>query len=240
MRHLNNGTDHRHSKSCCDQSSPARRTINIRWEISLSPFHIYFEVTMMSTVPCSNTGKHDYVIWINHVTVTSHERHGVSGHGQLDCSFNRLLRPKQRKHQSSALYALMDPPVTRLVCCHTILQFKSLTEKFDFKWRHIWSNSLKHWGRAKMADIFQTTFLKARYWMKMYKFRLRFLGRLFLGVPALVQMITWRRAGDEPLTEPMMICLLTHICVTRPQWVKDCDVSQLLSTIQTSLRDRNI
>ena len=27
MRHLNNGTDHRHSKSCCDQNSPARRTI---------------------------------------------------------------------------------------------------------------------------------------------------------------------------------------------------------------------
>ena len=26
LRHLNNGTDHRHSKSCCDQSSPARRT----------------------------------------------------------------------------------------------------------------------------------------------------------------------------------------------------------------------
>ena len=27
VRHLNNGTDRRHSKSCCDQSSPARRTI---------------------------------------------------------------------------------------------------------------------------------------------------------------------------------------------------------------------
>ena len=27
MRHWNNGTDHRHSKSCCDKSSPARRTI---------------------------------------------------------------------------------------------------------------------------------------------------------------------------------------------------------------------
>ena len=26
VRHLNNGTDHRHSKSCCDKSSPARRT----------------------------------------------------------------------------------------------------------------------------------------------------------------------------------------------------------------------
>ena len=30
VRHLNNGTDHRHSKSCCDQSSPARRTINLK------------------------------------------------------------------------------------------------------------------------------------------------------------------------------------------------------------------
>ena len=147
--------------------------------------------------------------------------------------FQQVAEAQQRKHQSSALYALMDPPVTRLVCCHTIMQFKSLTEKFDFKWRHIWSNSLKHWGRAKMADIFQTTFLKALYWMKMYKFRLRFHGSLFLGVSALVQIITWRRAGDKPLSEPMMICLLTYICVTRPQWVKDGDVLQLLSTIQT-------
>ena len=28
VRHLNNGTDHRHSKSCRDKSSPARRTIS--------------------------------------------------------------------------------------------------------------------------------------------------------------------------------------------------------------------
>ena len=27
VRHLNDGTDHHHSKSCCDQSSPARRTM---------------------------------------------------------------------------------------------------------------------------------------------------------------------------------------------------------------------
>ena len=26
-------------------------------------------------------------------------------------------------------------------------------------------------------------------------------------------------AGDKPLSEPMMVNLLTHICVTRPQWV---------------------
>ena len=32
--------------------------------------------------------------------------------------------------------------------------------------------------------------------------------------------MAWRRPGDKPLSEPMMENLLTHICVTRPQWVK--------------------
>ena len=38
-------------------------------------------------------------------------------------------------------------------------------------------------------------------------------------IPALVQIMAWRRPGDKPLSEPMLVCLLTHICVTRPQWV---------------------
>ena len=39
-------------------------------------------------------------------------------------------------------------------------------------------------------------------------------------IPALVQIMAWCRPGDKPLSEPMMLRLLTHICVTRPQWVK--------------------
>ena len=38
--------------------------------------------------------------------------------------------------------------------------------------------------------------------------------------PALVQIMAWRRSGDKLLSEPVMVSLLTHICVTRPQWVK--------------------
>ena len=38
-------------------------------------------------------------------------------------------------------------------------------------------------------------------------------------IPALVQIMAWRRPGDKPISEPMMVSLLTHICVTRPQWV---------------------
>ena len=33
-------------------------------------------------------------------------------------------------------------------------------------------------------------------------------------IPALVQIMAWRRPGDKPLSEPMMVSLLTHICAT--------------------------
>ena len=84
---------------------------------------------------------------------------------------------------------------------------------------------LTHWGRDKMAAVSQTTHSNAFSWMKMLEFRLRFHWSLFLRVqinnnPALVQIMAWRRPGDKPLSEPMMVSLLTHICVTRPQWVK--------------------
>ena len=39
-------------------------------------------------------------------------------------------------------------------------------------------------------------------------------------IPALIQIMAWRRPGDKPLSEPMMVRLPTHMCVTRPQWVK--------------------
>ena len=35
----------------------------------------------------------------------------------------------------------------------------------------------------------------------------------------MVQKMAWRRPGDKPLSEPMLVILLTHICVTRSQWV---------------------
>ena len=41
-------------------------------------------------------------------------------------------------------------------------------------------------------------------------------------IRALVQMMAWRRIGDEPLSEPVIVILLTHICVTRPQWGNKC------------------
>ena len=67
-----------------------------------------------------------------------------------------------------------------------------------------WTSTLTHWGRDKMAAIFQTTFSNGFSWMKMYEFRLTFRW-------SLVQVMAWRRPGDKPLSEPMMVRLLTHL-----------------------------
>ena len=39
-------------------------------------------------------------------------------------------------------------------------------------------------------------------------------------ITALIQIMAWRRPGDKPISDPMMVILPTHICVTRPQWAK--------------------
>ena len=39
-----------------------------------------------------------------------------------------------------------------------------------------------HWGRDKMAAVFQTTFSNRFSWMKWYAFRLKFHWNLFVGV----------------------------------------------------------
>ena len=45
-------------------------------------------------------------------------------------------------------------------------------------------------------------------------------------IPALVQLMAWRHSGDKPLSEPMIVSLPTHICVTRPQWVNSSPLGQ--------------
>ena len=75
-----------------------------------------------------------------------------------------------------------------------------------------------------MTAISKTTFSNAFSWMKIYEFRLIYhifvpKGRIN-NIPSLVQIVAWRQWGDKPLSEQMMVSLLTQICVTRSQWVK--------------------
>ena len=74
-------------------------------------------------------------------------------------------------------------------------------------------------GRRFADDTFKCSFLNENVRI-LIKISLKFVPKGPINNnPALVQIMAWRRSGDKPLSEPMMVCLLTHICVTRPQWV---------------------
>ena len=69
------------------------------------------------------------------------------------------------------------------------------------------------------ADIFKWIFLNKNVWIPI-KISLKFVPQGPIdNIPALVQIMSWRRPGDKPLSGPMMVILPTHIYVTRPQWV---------------------
>ena len=55
--------------------------------------------------------------------------------------------------------------------------------------------------------------------MNLIKIPLKFVPRAPINnIPALVWIMAWRRSGTKPLSEPVMLSLLTHICVTRSRW----------------------
>ena len=79
---------------------------------------------------------------------------------------------------------------------------------------------LRQNGRHFPDDIFNCIFLNENAWISI-KISLKFVPKGPINkIPALVQIMAWRRSGDKPLSESMMVSLPTHICVTRPQWVK--------------------
>ena len=75
-------------------------------------------------------------------------------------------------------------------------------------------------ARKFPVDIFKCIFLNENVYI-LIKVSLRFVPKGPMNdIPALVQIMAWHWTGDKPLSEPMMLNLLTHICITRPHWDK--------------------
>ena len=82
-------------------------------------------------------------------------------------------------------------------------------------------------GRHFPDDIFKCIFLNENAWIST-KISVKFVPKGQINkIPSLVQIMAWRRPGDKQLSEAMMVSLLTHICVTRPQWVKASHFTRL-------------
>ena len=75
-------------------------------------------------------------------------------------------------------------------------------------------------GRRFTYDIFKCIFLNETVQI-LIKISMKFVPKCSINnIPALVQIMPWCHPGDKPLSERTMFSLPTHICVTRPQWVK--------------------
>ena len=84
-------------------------------------------------------------------------------------------------------------------------------------------------GRHFPDETFKRIFLNENVWISI-EISLKFVPRGPINnIPALVQIMAWRRPGDKPLSGPMMFRLLMHICVTRPQWVNNLTQTALIS-----------
>ena len=75
-------------------------------------------------------------------------------------------------------------------------------------------------GRHFADDTFKRILLNENVGMSV-KISLNFVPKGPINnIPVLVQIMAWRRPGDKPLSEAMMVNLPMHICITQPQWVK--------------------
>ena len=119
------------------------------------------------------------------------------------------------------LWQIIFPDILRGSCTSTGARFSTLRPRQN--------------GRRFPDDSFKCIFLNENAWISI-KISLKFVPKGPMNnIPALVQIMAWLRPGDKPLSEPIMISLLTHICVTRLQWVNPALV---LCTLDHCLVDK--
>ena len=167
-------------------------------------------------------------------------RDGVLNHQSHDCLLNHLYRRRSKKTQKLRVTGLCagNSPVTG----EFPAQMASNAENVSIWWRHYemqflqWKLgyfdssfnkvcsqvSIRHKHIEARLPPFRTPHLKCIFlnenvWISL-KISLEFVSMVRTdNITALLKIMTWRRPGDKLLSEPMMVSLLTHICVTRPQ-----------------------
>ena len=92
------------------------------------------------------------------------------------------------------------------------------------QWRCRHSTTINTWRLSQncshfAADYFKYIFFNENVWIPI-QIALKFVSmRSISNIPAWVQIMAWRRPGDKPLSETIMVRLPTHLCVTRLRWV---------------------
>ena len=79
----------------------------------------------------------------------------------------------------------------------------------------LWPTHMSYWNQM-LVYFFSIKTLRPRWefsWIK--DVSLKFVARVPINnIPVLVQIVDWSWRGGKPLSEPMLVSLLTHICHT--------------------------
>ena len=138
------------------------------------------------------------------IMIKSHEPHGVLNQQQLSCWFNSLFNSTIKKHKNS----ISD------------LHFHVMTSSCKKHFNSVPVNTSRpRQSGCHFADIFKCIFLNENVWISIKTLQNFVPMGSINNILSLVQIMAWRRSGDMPLSEPMMVSLLTAICIAPPQWV---------------------
>ena len=138
-------------------------------------------------------------------------------YGKIRTDILVLIWWNETRHNIWINHSINQNPIK----CYFIVVSSSPAHAFTGKRRHSINTLRPRQNGRHFADVtFKRIFLNENVRI-LIKISLKFVPKGPINnIPALVQIMAWRRPGDKPLSEPMMDNLPTHICVTRPQWVK--------------------
>ena len=95
---------------------------------------------------------------------------------------------------------------SRSICCGCVRQRQIQHNcMVGGQWTHSQDqDGLTHWGRDKMAAIFQCIFMNENIWI-FIKISLKFVPKGPINnIPALFQIMAWHQSGEKPLSEPRL------------------------------------
>ena len=97
----------------------------------------------------------------------------------------------------------------------------------SFSTRRMNTLRLRQHGRH-FPDIFKCIWFNENVWI-LIKISPKFVSKGPIdNIPASVQIMAWHQPGDKPLSEPIMVSLLMHICITRPRWMNTLELNKLV------------
>ena len=171
--------------------------------------HFYFVLLYLHKFWIMNTCNFCGIVLFCRTTVCLHERYypgllPTKGHTVI-CLFLWCIHPVYGQHGKAILF-LKSASLISLDEMQRSSMYKHIEWMIAVLGRQNTVTTLRPRQNGRhFPDIFKWIFLNENAWMSI-EISLKFVPKGPINkLPALVQIMAWRRSGDKPLSEPMMV-----------------------------------